>query len=294
MTGLEGIALLLPARNEQEGIADVIDDIRTVPLPLRIIVADSESTDGTRQVVEGKGVEVLRCLKGKGRAMRQAFLTVEADYVFMIDGDCTYPAEFIVPMLEELCQGRCDAIVGVRPLHRSSLAMPWLNRMGNIVLTRVAELLFGVPVGDVCSGMWGFRGDIPSSLNLSADGFTLEADIYTSLVLGGYRIGRCGISYRERKGRAKLRVVSDGGQILLTLLRKRLTHGAWRSCPTGQGMPVRREGPRLMPAAGFDSRKGDVALTSRRSPGPSLSQDDDVRSIAKTRPVRSRPEHPGC
>jgi len=296
MTGHEGIAVLLPARNEQEGICDVIADIRAVPLPVRIIVVDSGSTDDTRWVVEGKGVEVLRCLKGKGRAMRQAFLSVEADYVFMMDADCTYPAQFIVPMLEELCHGTCDAIVGVRPLHRRSLAMPQLNRIGNIILTRVAELLFGIPVGDVCSGLWGFRGDIPASLDLNADGFTLEADIYTSLALGGYRIGTWGISYRERKGRAKLRI-SDGGRILLTLLRKRLTHGAWRSCPAGQGMPAGWEGPHPAPVAGFDSRKGNAALTSRPSPGPTReivrASDGGANRIAESRVARLRPEHPG-
>ena len=67
---------------------------------------DNRSTDQTTQIAQEKGARVItEPRRGKGRAVRTAFEQVNADFVFMINSDYTYPATYIPDMLNLLNQG---------------------------------------------------------------------------------------------------------------------------------------------------------------------------------------------
>ena len=55
--------------------------------------------------------------------------------------------------------------------------MTMLNVVGNKLLTLLARLLFNVQISDVCSGLWGYRGQAIRGLELSAEGFAIEVDM---------------------------------------------------------------------------------------------------------------------
>ncbi|KJU83220.1 protein rfbJ, partial [Candidatus Magnetobacterium bavaricum] len=54
------ILVVLPAYNEQDNIAGVIDKVRTSTMTHDILVVDDGSTDSTQTVALDKGVEVIR------------------------------------------------------------------------------------------------------------------------------------------------------------------------------------------------------------------------------------------
>ena len=80
------IAVLLPAYNEEDGLAHVIEGF-TKSLPdARIIVCDNNSKDKTSEVARLAGAEVWhQPLPGKGNAMRRLFREVDADIYIMCD-----------------------------------------------------------------------------------------------------------------------------------------------------------------------------------------------------------------
>jgi len=89
------------------------------------------------------------------------------------------------------------------------------------MLTLLARALYWVSISDVCTGYWGLRCEILPKLNLSANGFQFEADLFTELVKNGYHITEIPIYYRRRKGKTKLVHIIDGFKIGATLISKR-------------------------------------------------------------------------
>lgn len=221
------IDIILPALNEEETIGKVIDEIPRSILEergylVKVLVVDGDSTDLTRQIAQEKGAEVIvERRRGKGRAMRSAFQQVKADFVFMLDADYTYSATHIPEMLHMLNQG-CDVVIGSRLKgKRVKGSISRLNIIGNYLLTLMANVLYLRRITDLCTGYWGFKGEVISRLCLSAEGFNLEADMFTEIARNGYSIGEIPIYYRRRPTPSKLKSMRAGLKIGWTLVARR-------------------------------------------------------------------------
>jgi len=221
------VCIILPTLNEEEAIGRVIDEIPARDLAekgydVKVLVVDGNSTDRTRQIAEAKGAEVIiESRKGKGRAMRTAFNTVDADFVFMLDADYTYPATYIPEMLAIL-QRDCSVVIGSRLRGQIEKGgMSRLNVVGNHLLTLMANVLYQTRISDLCTGYWGLRGEVIPNLNLTADGFDFEADLFSQVARKGYRIGEIPVYYRRRQSPAKLNSIKDGLKIGRALMSKR-------------------------------------------------------------------------
>lgn len=222
------ILIIVPALNEEETIGKVLDEIPRHELEKRgydvkVLVADGNSRDNTRQIAQEKGAEVIiEPRRGKGRAMRTALERFDADYVFMLDADYTYPATYIPQMLEILERGY-QVVVGSRLKGRIEQGgMSLLNLVGNHLLTFMANVLYSTRISDLCTGFWGWKGDVIASLPLVSDGFTFEAELFTRLARRGYRVAEITIHYRRRTTPPKLRALRDGLKIGWTLITRRV------------------------------------------------------------------------
>lgn len=221
------ICIILPALNEESTVGKVIDEIPRQDLEAEgyqvdVIVVDGNSSDRTGQVAQEKGARVIvEPRRGKGRAVRTALDSVKADFIFMLDADYTYPATHITDMVRILGQGDM-AVIGSRLKgQREKGAISRLNVVGNIMLVLLARVLYRVNTSDICTGYWGIRGEVLPKLNLSANGFQFEADLFTELAKNGYRIAEVPIYYRRREGNSKLIWIIDGFKIACKLISKR-------------------------------------------------------------------------
>ncbi len=227
------ITIILPALNEEATIGKVIEEIPKHALEhighiVQVLVVDGNSIDKTRQIAEEKGATVIVVpRKGKGIAVRTVLKTIDADFIFMLDADYTYPATYIPDMLNLLA--RYDVVIGSRLKgQREKGAMRLFNLVGNYLLSLLATFLYQKRVSDVCTGCWGFKAKVVKSLNLRATGFNLEAELFSQLSRKGYSITEIPIYYRQRPSRAKLRAIRDGIRIGWTLITRRFSH--YRGC----------------------------------------------------------------
>jgi len=221
------ITVVLPALNEERTIGQVIDEIPRDVLETRgynvdVLVVDGRSKDRTKEIAKEKGARiVVQKGRGKGRAMRTVFPMIEADYTFMLDCDGTYSPEAIPEMLDKLEEG-ADVVVGSRL--KGSIekgAMRPINYLGNKMLTNIAVLLYGRPISDLCTGMWGFSRRTVSEMKLTAEQFELEAEMYTVCANNGYLFQEIPINYKSRVSKAKLGTVKDGARIFTKLFERR-------------------------------------------------------------------------
>ena len=231
---MESVAVIIPTLNEERSIGKVIDGVPVTDLwqnglKTSVYVIDGQSTDNTRKIVVDKGAQlILEGRPGKGQAIQTAFKFINADYAIMVDGDDTYPIEMATEMTRLL--KTYDVVIGSRLKGTIEPgAMTRLNVVGNTLLSLLARALFGVHISDVCTGFWGYRSDAVRRLELAANGFEIEADMFAECVRKGLRIAEIPITYRARVDQPKLSSLRDGIKIGLFLCKRRLNQalGPW-------------------------------------------------------------------
>jgi glycosyltransferase involved in cell wall biosynthesis len=240
---METVAVVIPTLNEERSIGKVIDDVPVADLLQKglettVYVIDGRSTDNTREIAVEKGATIiLEEQKGKGQAIQTAFKSITADYAIMVDGDDTYPIEMATEMARLL--KKYDVVIGSRLKGTIEPgAMSTVNVVGNVLLSRLAWVLFGVHISDVCTGLWGYRRGAIRRLELAASGFEIEADMFAECVRKGLRIAEIPITYRARKDQPKLASIRDGVRIGLFLCTRRLRHaGATNTESSTPSMP---------------------------------------------------------
>ena len=230
---LSEAVILLPARNEEEGIGEVIeriptDEIGKLGFTARVVVVDGHSSDSTVEISESKGAEIIRQngSVGKGNGVREAISEIyenhsaQGDVFIMLDADATYRPEDIPRFINELESS--DVVWGTRirgNIERG--AMSSVNKFGNRVLSFVASVVNGTRTTDLCTGFWGFRSQAIKGLALTANGFNLEAELFGSVAKMGLKSVEIPINYDSREGSSTLKWYVDGPRILLMIIKKR-------------------------------------------------------------------------
>jgi glycosyltransferase involved in cell wall biosynthesis len=246
----ETVAVVIPTLNEERSIGTVIGGVPVADLlqngfKTAVYVIDGRSTDNTREIAVEKGAQVItERRRGKGAAIQTAFRAVDADYVIVVDGNNTYPISVVTEMLRLLQTN--DVVIGSRLKgFIGPGAMTRLNVLGNTLLTLLARALFSINVTDVCTGLWGYRGDAIRRLELAAQGFEIEADMYSECARKGLSIAEIPIHYRARADHAKLAAIRDGLRIGAFLCRKwcmsRTSNPSANSQPERAGTPDGRQ-----------------------------------------------------
>ncbi|MBO3840035.1 MAG: glycosyltransferase family 2 protein [Thermoproteota archaeon] len=210
--GKQDVTIVLPTLNEEKAIGIVIDELRQEGYA-NILVVDGYSKDATVKIAEEKGVKIVyQHGKGKAGAIKTGIEHVETPYLLVMDADYTYDPKDIERFLEHA--GRYDQIIGVRKNREN---IPLFNRIGNWMITKTFNLLTGVNLSDVCSGMYLLKTEKARSLDLESTSFDVEVEIAVQIVANG-DITEVPVSYRERIGERKLSSIKHGARIFLSML----------------------------------------------------------------------------
>jgi len=226
------VAVAIPCYNEAAAIATVIAQWRAALPNAEIVVFDNNSTDGTGSIARGLGVRVVDVPdQGKGFAVRAIFATLqEHDAVVMIDGDGTYPADAVGPLLAPVLAGTADMAVGARIPVAEAGSMTPLRGLGNILISGAFRVLIGRGTGDLLSGYRVFSRRFRQSVRLKSQGFEIETELASEAVARRLRAVEFPVPYHPRiAGTAsKLKLFRDGWRILLTIVSQSLRLRPWR------------------------------------------------------------------
>jgi len=102
------IVALIPAFNEQQRIEATVRAVAAIETVDLVVVVDDASSDGTAEIAESAGAEVLRLPKnlGKGAALDAGLASAkDADVIVLLDGDLGETAAeagvLLAPVLED-------------------------------------------------------------------------------------------------------------------------------------------------------------------------------------------------
>ena len=218
---LEGlrVAVLLPCRNEEQAIADVVLAFKTALPTARVFVYDNASTDRTvARALEAGALVHHELRRGKGNVVCRMFADVDADVYVMADGDGTYDASAAPRMVRLLVDENLDMVVGRRtPDETGAAAFPRGHVTGNWLFNRLLKMLFGADLTDVFSGYRVMSRRFVKSFPVRFTGFEIETELATHTVDIGLPYAEVDTTYRPRhvESKRKLRTFRDGLRIML-------------------------------------------------------------------------------
>jgi len=218
------VSVVIPAKNEAGNIGWVLERL---PAEVdEVVLVDGHSTDGTIEAARqarSDVVVIVDGIPGKGAALRNGVEAATGDFVVMLDADGSMDPGEIERFLAALEAGN-DLAKGSRFLPSAGTAdMTALRDLGNRGLLLLANVLFRTAHTDLCYGYAAFRREAFRGLDLTADGFEIEAQLFLRAHRRKLRVVEVpSFEAPRRVGNSNLNTFRDGWRVLRTILRERL------------------------------------------------------------------------
>jgi SAM-dependent methyltransferase len=232
------LTVIVPVFNEVKTFGALMEMLLRKELPnlqMEIIVVESNSTDGTRELAlnyqNHPRVKLImeEQPRGKGHAVRTGLKAATGDYVLIQDADLEYELEDYDGLLEPLFAGRAAFVLGSRHGGRNVWKMRQFNgqrcvslfvNLGHWFFTSLINVLFFQRLRDPFTMFKVFRRDCLYALEFECNRFDFDFELVIKLIRKGYRPIELPVNYRSRsfKEGKKVRIFRDPLSWLATLV----------------------------------------------------------------------------
>ena len=169
------VEIVIPVYNEEralpESIAILCDYLETYfPYRWSITIANNASTDRTQEVAESLAasnphLKVLRLdRKGRGRALKAAWLASEADIVSYMDVDLSTNLQSFLPLVAPLATGHSDLAIGSRLLRGAVVTRQWKREVISRAYNLLIKLFFRNRFSDAQCGFKALKSGVAREL----------------------------------------------------------------------------------------------------------------------------------
>jgi dolichol-phosphate mannosyltransferase len=203
-TLLAGVTAIIPARNEEQSIAEIIE--RTRPHCDEVLVVDGHSSDRTAQIALscGDGVRVVKDnRKGKGDAVRVGAFAARYDTVVYLDADGSHDPADIPALVAPIKKGEAELVIGSRgkggsdELHGDIEKL--LRLVGSDLILIGINLRWKQNLTDSQNGFRAIRTDVMRGLDLKENITTIEQEMTMKCLKKGFRVSEVPTHEYSRK-----------------------------------------------------------------------------------------------
>lgn len=234
------LSIVVPAYNEEDGVASVIErtlaiepELRQLGLDgLELIIVDDGSKDRTAEIVKkyiDRGVVLIQHKKNRnyGGALKTGFHHAKGNLLAFMDADGTYPPEYFPRMMQAMLEQNADLVIGSRMAGVES-DMPLTRRIGNTLFAGLVTMIGNIRITDSASGQRILKREVLEKLYPLPDGLNFTPVMSTRALHEELKMIEVPIRYEEREGESKLSVVRDGLRFLFTILSTAATYNPVR------------------------------------------------------------------
>ncbi|MEM1114304.1 MAG: glycosyltransferase family 2 protein [Pseudomonadota bacterium] len=213
------ISIVLPAKNEEQGLAKTLPKLRELYPEAQIIVVNDGSTDSTEQVCVDAGVDVVNhpYSKGNGAAIKSGARAASGEFLVFMDGDGQHDPADIERLLAKIDEG-FDLVVGARSGRDSQASLARWS--ANSLYNWLASWMVNQKIEDLTSGFRAVnRKKFLSFLYLLPNGFSYPTTSTMAFLRAGYNVGFVPIDVAQRLGKSHISLLRDGVRFFLIIFK---------------------------------------------------------------------------
>lgn len=202
------VSLVIPAKNEEGGIAEIIELSRN--FVDEILVIDGHSKDRTRELAMAKGAKVfLDHKKGKGDAYKVGIKEASGDIIVFIDADGSHDPGQIPALVKPLMKDEADFAIGSRFKGGSDEwkgdVNTYVRAVGGGLLVLMINYIWKSGLTECLNGFRAIKKSAALQLNLRANDFDIEQHMVVQCLKKKLRVKEVASHEYERKwGASKL------------------------------------------------------------------------------------------
>jgi glycosyltransferase involved in cell wall biosynthesis len=234
------VSVIIPVYNEMATVREALDALVAKRMPgyeLQLIIVESNSTDGSREVVLGyRGVPGVAVIledspKGKGHAVRAGLDAATGEIIMIQDADLEYDLDDYAKLLGPVAAREHAFVLGSRHSDQGWAIRKFTDQKVHAVVLNLAHWTFtfminaslGIWLNDPFTMYKVFRRDCLKGLKLECNRFDFDWELLIKLVRKGYRPVEIPVSYTSRSFKAgkKISMIRDPLTWMVALVKYR-------------------------------------------------------------------------
>ena len=170
-----------------------------------VLLVDDGSSDQTVEIARQLNLELFVHNRNYGYGGNQKTcyaeaLRANADIVVMVHPDYQYDPTCLPRVIEPIERGEADVVLGSRLMSASPISqgMPWWKYLGNRVLTRAENLVFGLQLSEYHTGYRAFSRQVLETVNfqMNSDRFIFDQEVIAQIVDARFSIAEVSVPTR--------------------------------------------------------------------------------------------------
>ncbi len=166
------VDVVIPVYNEQHVLPSSVQRLhrflsQSIPYRWRIVLADNASTDQTLAIAQQLAADYDRVTaihldqKGRGRALRRAWLESDAQVLAYMDVDLSTDLAAFRPLIDQLVHGGYDVAIGSRLARGAQVTRGLKRELTSRIYNLLIKILFPRRTfSDAQCGFKAIRGDV--------------------------------------------------------------------------------------------------------------------------------------
>lgn len=236
---MTSLSVVMAVYNEAQTVDATVRDVLSADTrgrSLELVIVESNSTDGSRAIVERFATDprvrlvLQEAPSGKGNAVRAGLEVATGDIVLINDADREYSVTDYPKLLAAFDDPSVHFVLGSRHQPGQAMRRPDGQRLRFVVLntahwvfTFLFNVVYGCRLKDPFTMYKVFRRRCIEGLRFDANRFDFDWELVAKLVRSGYRPVEIPISYESRsfEGGKKVRWIRDPLTWLVALVKYR-------------------------------------------------------------------------
>ncbi len=231
------VDIVLPVFNEAHMFEQSVTKLHkylasNLPYKWRIVIADNGSTDGTAAIARrlAERYPEIRLLqlpeKGRGRALKQAWVSSKADILAYMDIDLSTNLDSFKPMITSLITGDAGLVTGSRLMKQSRTTRGFKREFISRCYNRIIRTTMKTKFVDAQCGFKALRRDVAQKLlpHIKDTAWFFDTELLIKAEYNGYKIHEEPVEWIEDTD-SRVDVVKTATEDIKGLSRVRQEYG---------------------------------------------------------------------
>lgn len=217
---MEHLTLIIPAKNEEVSLPDVLDELKKYNLKI-IIILEKDDLD-TINSIKGYDCKILyQKNKGYGDALLQGIKDVKTNFFCIFNADGSFNPIELRNMYDHAIKGSADFIFGSRYMNDAlSEDDTIVTFIGNKIFTFIGKIFFSLPISDILYTFVLGNTKKANELQLEEKKFSFCVELPILAKKSNHKLISVPSHERARiGGKKKVNAFKDGSLILFSMIK---------------------------------------------------------------------------